>query len=116
MNIKHTFLALLFIFFATSCTNRELYKQTDYFVEELYSTYQSYGLFGITKYEKFTPDGKYKVAPIGRLINVRIQDHKATRKDYEDLKNDLLKHYKNDSRVNDVYICGAGTIMIDCRN
>ena len=35
---------------------------------------------------------------------------------YKELENDLKEHYKNDKRVNDVFINNAGTIMIDCRN
>lgn len=53
--------------------------------------------------------------PIGRLINVKIL--KAVTDDvYRDLEEDLESHYKNDRRVNNVYINNAGTIMIDCRN
>ena len=70
----------------------------------------------MTKHQTFTSDGKYKIAPTGRLVNVRIESYEATEEDYEKLKVKLLKHYKNDSRVNNVYICGGGTIMIDCRN
>lgn len=120
MKAKNFFLATLLVVL-TSCSiselnsYRELYKKTDYFVEQLNTTYESYGILGITKYEQFTPDGKYKIAPTGRLINVRIEDYNATREDYEELKKDLSRHYKNDLRVNDVYICGGGTVMIDCR-
>jgi hypothetical protein len=53
--------------------------------------------------------------PIGRLINVKIL--KIVKEDYyKELENDLKEHYKNDKRVNDVFINNAGTIMIDCRN
>lgn len=104
----------LFLFF-TSCSNNELYEKTDYFVEQLNSTYESYGFLGVSKYEKYTSDRKYKIAPIGRLINVRIEDYNATREDYASLKNKLLRHYQGDVRVNNVYICNGGTIMIDCR-
>ena len=52
--------------------------------------------------------------PIGRLINVRIEKD-ATDKEYEDLAKDLMKHYEGNDRVHDIYICRAGTIMIDCR-
>ncbi len=36
--------------------------------------------------------------------------------EYEKLRKDLEQHYKNESKVNKVYICQAATIMIDCRN
>jgi len=53
--------------------------------------------------------------PVGRLINVKIL--KVVSDDiYKDLKEDLKSHYKDDTRVNDVYINNGGTIMIDCRN
>lgn len=116
MKLINCSLITLVLVVLTSCSNRELFEKTDYFVEQLQTTYESYGLLGATKYQKFTSDGKYKIAPTGRLVNVRIEDYNATEEDYEKLKNKLLKHYKNDPRVNTVYICGGGTIMIDCRN
>jgi hypothetical protein len=67
------------------------------------------------KYQKYTQDGLYKVMPVGRLINVRIEKTENG-SDYEKLKNDLKEYYKNNTNVKDVYICGGGTIMIDCRN
>ena len=102
----------------TGCTSKsetELYKATDSFVESLSTTYESYGLLGGSKYSTTTSDGLYTVCPIGRLINVKI-DKYATNKEYNELKEDLENHYKGNSRVNSVYICQAGTIMIDCRN
>jgi hypothetical protein len=93
----------------------ELFRETDAFVESLYTTYRSYGLFGGTAYSKTTNDGLYKIMPIGRLINVRIE--KPVSADvYETLRKDLEDYYENDVRVNRVYICRGGTIMIDCRN
>ena len=53
--------------------------------------------------------------PTGRLINVRIEKS-VNDSEYEKLKNVLKEHYRNNINVNDVYICGGGTIMIDCRN
>jgi PBP1b-binding outer membrane lipoprotein LpoB len=91
----------------------ELYQITDGFVESLGTTYQSYGLNGI-EYEKYTKDGTYKIMPIGRLVNVRIEKS-VTHDEYETLMNDLKEHYKNNFQVNDVYISNGGTIMIDCR-
>ena len=95
--------------------NAELYKITDVFVKSLQTTYNSYGLFGGLNHTKTTKDGLYKITPVGRLINVRIEKI-ANDNEYEDLKKDLKKHYKNNTYVNDVYICNGGTIMIDCRN
>lgn len=113
-------------FFAISCNdlsnkiraivqpNAELYQITDEFVESLYTTYESYGIMNVQVYEKYTKDGMYKVMPTGRLINVRIEKA-VSDEEYEKLKNDFLDHYKNNTHVNDVYICGGGTVMIDCR-
>lgn len=116
--MKNSFILLIFSlsFLMFACANSELYEKTDYFVDQLSTTYESYGLFGITTNETVTSDGYYKIAPIGRLINVRIEDVNATSEDYDKLRNRLEKHYKGDHRVKDVYICGGGTIMIDCRN
>ena len=95
--------------------NTELYQITDRFVESLQTTYESYGMLGGQEYTKYTKDGSYKVMPTGRLINVRIEKS-VSGNEYETLKNDLKEHYKNNTHVNDVYICGGGTVMIDCRN
>lgn len=98
-----------------SSSKKELYKNTDAFVQSLETTYESYGLLGGTESSVTTSDGLYTITPIGRLINVKIQ--KAVNNDkYESLRKDLENHYKNDKKVNKVYICEGGTIMIDCRN
>jgi hypothetical protein len=125
-NFKLLLITSLASFFTISCTNfsnkvkdiiqsnDELYQITDEFVESLHTTYESYGIFKVQEYTKYTKDGMYKVMPTGRLINVRIEKN-VTGDEYENLKNDLLDHYKNNVYVNDVYICGGGTVMIDCR-
>jgi len=94
---------------------RELYGITDEFVEKLHTTYKSYGTLGGMEYTEYTKDHKYKVFPIGRLINVRIERY-ADDAEYEGLRKALESHYAHDPRVNRVYRCEAGTIMIDCRN
>lgn len=107
----------LFLFLIISCSpsKSELFKETDAFVESLETTYESYGLFGSTEHAKTTSDGLYTIMPVGRLINVKILKAVES-KDYEELKQDLKDHYEGNPKVNDVYICQAGTIMIDCRN
>lgn len=98
------------------CSDKsELFKETDSFVHSLQTEYESYGIFGNDEHSKTTNDGLYTISPIGRLINVKIQKV-VNAKEYEDLKKDLEDHYQGDPRVNSVYICQAGTIMIDCRN
>jgi hypothetical protein len=105
----------LIIFIRCSPSKNELYKETDAFVQSLETTYESYGLLGGTAHSVTTSDGLYTITPIGRLINVKIQ--KVVNEDeYEELREDLEDHYKNNVGVNKVYICQAGTIMIDCRN
>lgn len=108
---------MLFIVSLTSCDKekRELYSHIDYFVDKLDLEYQSYGLLGGVDDTKYTQNGKYKIMPIGRLINVKIEET-STDEDYENLLNDLKSHYENDNRVNKVYRCQAGTLMVDCRN
>lgn len=103
------------LFMSCSKKNDELFLKTDGFVESLQTKYESYGLLEAPENSIKTSDSLYAVTPIGRLINVKLLIP-AEGSEYEELKNDLVNHYKDDKRVNDVYICGAGTIMIDCRN
>jgi len=116
--MKKIILALVIVL-STSCqtsfTNDKLYKETDFFVESLESTYVSYAIVGGLDDQKITEDGMYQITPIGRLVNVKILANVPS-SDYENLKEELKQHYKNDFRVRDVYICGGGTVMIDCRN
>jgi len=108
------FLSLIFII-GCSSSKKELHKETDAFVKSLETTYQSYGLLGGTKHSVTTSDGLYVITPVGRLINVKIQKY-VNNDEYEKLRKNLERHYKNDRRVKQVYICGGGTVMIDCRN
>ena len=96
-------------------SDKSLFEKTDKLVNSLYTTYNSYGVLGGSDFEETTSDGYYRIMPIGRLINVKIQQA-ADSKEYEKLEKKLKKYYKNSSRVRDVYICQGGTIMIDCRN
>lgn len=110
-----TGIGILFLALFASCSSRSnLYEQTDYFVDQLSTTYQSYGLQGLSE-KKTTKDSKYSVTPMGRLIIVKIEDYVSDDK-YESLRKDLERHYKKDSRVNRVYINQGGTVVIDCRN
>jgi len=115
--MKKTLIYFVILTFIIGCSpsKKELYKETDAFVQSLVTTYESYGILGGTEHSKTTSDGLYTITPVGRLINVKIQKV-VTDDEYEKLRNDLEKHYKNDVRVNKVYICQAGTVMIDCRN
>jgi len=108
------FISLIFVV-GCSQSKKELYKETDAFVQSLETTYESYGVLGGTEHSVTTSDGLYTITPLGRLINVKIQKV-VTEDEYEKLRKDLEKHYKNDAKVNQVYICAAGTVMIDCRN
>lgn len=109
-------LCVLTAFIFSSCDNKkELYKQVDYFVTELDTHYEHYDAFGKHRVNVVCGETKYSVTPIGRLINVKIEDY-VPDSEYEKLRISLEKHYKGDSRVNQVYICQAGTVMVDCRN
>lgn len=115
---KWLFIYILAITSLCSCNSikyGELFEITDEFVNDLQSTYQSYGMFGGMEHTKYTKDKEYKVFPMGRLINVRIE-HYADDDEYESLRKALESHYSGDRRVNQVYRNQAGTIMIDCRN
>ena len=115
---KRLFLCFVIIISLCSCNNikyGELFEITDEFVEKLQTTYQSYGMLGGIDYTTYTKDKEYKVFPMGRLINVRIERY-ADDDEYESLRKALESHYSGDRRVNKVYRNQAGTIMIDCRN
>lgn len=108
------FIALILISGCSSGKN-ELFEKTDALVESLQSRYESYGLLGGRDHAATTSDGLYTITPIGRLVNVKIE--KVVGEDVDqDLRKDLESHYKNDHRVSKVYVCAAGTVMIDCRN
>lgn len=106
--------AIVFIFISSCSFRSNLYEETDYFVNQLSTAYQSYGLQGISD-KRITDDRKYSVTPIGRLIIVKFEDY-ASSDEYEKLRKDLENHYKKDYRVNKVYINQGGTVVIDCRN
>lgn len=112
-NVIFVFIIIISLSGCNEFKHRELFKITDKVVESLYTEYESYGLMGGT--EEFTPDKEYRVFPIGRLVNVRIEKS-ASDEEYESLIEDLKSHYKGNPHVRDVYRCQAGTIMIDCRN
>ena len=116
--MKKSIIVYFLLFVLCSCNNikyGELYSITDEFVENLQTTYQSYGMLGGVEYTKYTKDKEYKVFPMGRLINVRIERY-ADDDEYESLRKALESHYSGDRRVNQVYRNQADTIMIDCRN
>ena len=116
--MKRLFICFVLLLTLCSCNNikyGDLFEITDEFVEKLQTTYQSYGMLGGMEYTKYTNDKEYKIFPMGRLINVRIE-HYADDDEYESLRKALESHYSGDRRVNQVYRNQAGTIMIDCRN
>ena len=115
--MKKVLLYSIMLFIAVGCSpsKKELYEITDGFVQSLDTQYTSYGALGGLEYKKTTSDGLYTVFPMGRLINVKIEEYVESDV-YERLRKRLERHYKNDNRVNKVYINQGGTIMIDCRN
>lgn len=113
--MKRIAFAILLTLFAIGCSSekRDLYENIDYFIEQLNTTYESYGLQGLN-HARHTKNGYYCITPIGRLINVKIEKPVES-KEYEKLKADLSRRFKNDKRVNRVYICGGGTVIVDLR-
>ena len=100
----------------SSCENKmELYKQVDYFVEQLGSYYSRYDAFGNHSTDVLCGTTTYSVSPMGRLIFVKI-DKYVPDTEYEKLRKSLERRYKNDNRVNKVYINRNGTVVVDCRN
>lgn len=116
--MKRVFIILSLLFCSlvlVSCeSHTDLYKQTDYFVGQLSTSYQSYGLQGLS-YKRYADGGKYSITPMGRLIIVKIEKY-APDSEYDTLRRILEKHYKGDYRVNKVYINQGGTVVIDCGN
>ena len=100
--------------FVSCKSHSNLYEHTDYFVDQFSTYYQSYGLQGLSE-KRTTKDSYYIVTPMGRLIIVKIEGY-VTDEKYESLRKDLERHYKKDSRVNQVYVNKGGTVVIDCRN
>lgn len=89
-----------------------LFAETDHFIGMLDTVYERYDAFG--KKATDTRDGKFTVTPIGRLIIVK---KKALASDitYSQVQAELEIHYKNERKVNDVFLNNGGTVTIDCR-
>ena len=68
--MEKLFIYFISIIFVMGCSpsKKELYKETDAFVQSLETTYESYGIFGGTNYSITTSDGLYTITPMGRLI------------------------------------------------
>lgn len=94
----------------------QLFTNTDKLVNSLYGEYKSYGLLGGVDEMEVTDIGKFQTTPIGRLVNVRINKEDCSDTEYEILRKVLTFHYWGNNKVRNVYICGLGTLMIDCRN
>jgi hypothetical protein len=89
-----------------------LFAETDHFIGMLDTVYERYDAFG--KKATDTSDGRFTVTPIGRLIIVK---KKALASDitYSQVQAELEIHYKNERKVNDVFLNNGGTVTIDCR-
>ena len=114
---KVTLLILMFFVLFLNCSeivDRELYDKTDYLVESLQTTYESYGIMN-EEHFVYTSDSLYQIMPTGRLVIVKIRKY-VDDAEYKELRQDLENHYINDVRVNEVYINQGGTVVIDCRN
>lgn len=90
-------------------------KQVEFFVNELDKVYEHYDAYGRHKTDVFSEGKCFSITPIGRLIIVKINDVVPDTY-YIDVKDKIKEKYKNDKRVNDVFINNGGTITIDCRN
>ena len=51
---------------------------------------------------------------MGRLIVVK-KNSSSNSVSYSQIEDALTKHYKNNSKVNDVFLNNGGTVTIDCR-
>lgn len=95
--------------------NVKMFKTTNYFIEQLNTSYRSYGLEGL-KYAKAITNfnSPMQITPMGRLIIVKINKN-VTGSRYNLIRTTLKIRYGFDNRVNDIYINNGGTICIDCR-
>ncbi len=108
-------LVLVTCLFTACDKKRELYKQVDYFVEQLDTTQERYDILGTHRATVVCDDRVYSVTPVGRLINIKIDGY-VPDTEYEDLRTSLEKHYQGDIRVNEVYVTKLGTVVVDCRH
>lgn len=92
----------------------QLFANADKLVNSLYGEYESYNLGG-AEFRDTTDIGNFQTFPIGRLVNVRINNENCSDTEYEFLRKVLAFHYWGNDKVHDVYRCYAGTLMIDCR-
>lgn len=92
---------------------QELYGVTDPLVKGLETTYESYGLIGVAKFQQESEH--YVAIPFGRMIGVNYTD-KVKKINYDKLLKVLQRHYKGRKVVNNIFINEAGSITIDCRN
>lgn len=92
----------------------DLILSVDFFVNNLNTTVGNYSIFESEEKAIITKDKKYRIAPVGRLINVKLIEY-SNDSVYESLNHFLNNHYSKDDRVNKVYINAGGTIMVDCR-
>ncbi len=112
--------ALMTLAVTTSCskddeddeTYHSLFVTCDYFIDMLDTVYERYDAFG--QKARDTSDGKFTVAPMGRLMIVskKTVDPSIT---YSGMEAALKSHYKNNGKVKDVFQNKGGTITIDCR-
>lgn len=111
-----------FTFVVTSCSKDDddaesqtfsaLFTKTDHFIDMLDTIYEKYDAFGSKAAD--TSDGKFTVTPMGRLIIVKKKTL-ASDITYTQIQSALENHYKNKSKVKDVFLNKSGTVTIDCR-
>ena len=86
-----------------------LTSAVDYYVEQLSTLVQSYGLRGDT-----TETEIYSISALGRLVVVKINEP-ASEEEYAKLEKFLERKYKSNPAVSRVYINQGGTVVVDCR-
>ena len=122
LQLTNILLLVLMTTIVTSCSRDDdesdalapysaLFAKTDYFIDMLDTVYEHYDALG--KKAADSSDGRFTVTPMGRMIIVKKKS--STSMTYSEIENALKAHYKNNSKVNDVYKNNGGTITIDCR-
>ena len=107
---KYIFLPALAIALS-GCVKEQsaLTSAVDYYVEQLSTSVQSYGLRGDT-----TETEIYSISALGRLVVVKINEP-ASDEEYAKLEKFLERKYKSNPAVSRVYINQGGTVVVDCR-
>ncbi len=88
--------------------HREAINKVDFYVNRLYDTYESYGIFESPSIV-YVAGRKFWIKPLGRLVVIDTDNFNT------ELMERMSKIYKRSHKVHNVFINGHGNVAIDCR-